>query len=72
MARASTLPDVEIDDSCVSVPGARSFKLDPVKAHGRADAFHATPNSLTSTRWRRQPPHRPPKPSKQPSSKPAS
>jgi phospholipase/carboxylesterase len=39
VARASTLPHVELTSSCVSVPGSRAFRLDEAQAHGPAGAF---------------------------------
>jgi phospholipase/carboxylesterase len=38
-ARVLTLPGVSTGDSCVSVPGARAFILDPALAAGPAAAF---------------------------------
>ena len=38
-ARVQTLPGVSTGDSCVSVPGARAFILDPALAAGPAAAF---------------------------------
>lgn len=35
--RAGRLPGVAIADSCISVPGARAFRLDPEIAAGRPD-----------------------------------
>src|SRR5919197_6720622 len=37
--RASQLPGVSVADSCVSVPGARAFRLDPGLARGPDQAF---------------------------------
>ena len=37
--RARALPGVIVADSCVSVPGARAFHLDPGLARGPGDAF---------------------------------
>ena len=39
VARAASLPGVEISDSCVSVPGTRAFRLDIDLAQGPAEAF---------------------------------
>ena len=39
VARAIRLPGIRLDASCVSVPGARAFHLDPDLAHGPAGAF---------------------------------
>lgn len=39
VARAIRLPGVEVRDSCVSVPGARAFHLEPTLAVGPASAF---------------------------------
>src|SRR5438105_13866903 len=37
--RASRLAGVSVGDSCVSVPGARAFRLDPALARGPEQAF---------------------------------
>ena len=37
--RARALPGITVGDSCVSVPGARAFRLDPALARGPAEAF---------------------------------
>jgi hypothetical protein len=39
VARAGRLPHVSTGESCVSVPGARAFRLDPAHASGPAEAF---------------------------------
>ena len=37
--RAAHLPGISVGDSCVSVPGARAFRLDPALARGPEQAF---------------------------------
>jgi len=39
VARARTLPHVSVADSCVSVPGARAFRVDADHAAGPTEAF---------------------------------
>jgi len=39
VVRASLLPGVDVTESCISVPGARAFRLDSAMAAGPDDAF---------------------------------
>ena len=39
LRRVASLPGVHVTDSCVSVPGARAFRLDRELANGPAGAF---------------------------------